>query len=233
VQTVVARYAPKGVHNWEIWNEPNLAGSWAPRANAATYTTFLKAAYTKIKATDPLANVISGGISSLDDNPNSVEQLTFLKQMYAAGAQPYFDSLGYHAYSYPALPANIRTWSAWSKISDLQPSLRSIMTANGDDKKLIWLTEYGTPTDGPGGVATTYGYIEGQQPYHMSEQAQAESATEAVKYVDQSPWMAAMFWYSYKDLGTDKSDNENFFGIVKHTGAHKQVYATFQQLFKK
>jgi polysaccharide biosynthesis protein PslG len=233
VQTVVTRYAPKGVHNWEIWNEPNLAGFWSPRASASTYTAFLKEAYTKIKTADPLANVVSGGISSLDGNPNSVEQLTFLKQMYAAGARPFFDSLGYHAYSYPALPTNVRIWSGWSKISDLQPSLRSIMTANGDDKKLMWITEFGAPTNGPGGVATTHGYIEGQQPYHMSEQAQAESATEAVNYVDKSPWMAALFWYSYKDLGTDTSDNENFFGIVKNNGAHKQVYSTFQQLFKK
>jgi polysaccharide biosynthesis protein PslG len=233
VKEVVARYAPLGVRTWEIWNEPNLAGFWGPKVNAVTYTKFLKEAYTQIKAVDPGSQVLSGGISSLDDNPNSLEQLAFLKQMYAAGAKPYFDALGYHGYSYPVLPRTVRHWSGWSKMSDLQPSLRSIMADNGDSSKLIWITEFGAPTGGPGGVATTRGYIEGQQPYHMTEQAQAESAVQAAKYVEESPWMAALFWYSYKDLGTSQDDNENFFGILKNNGGKKQVYGTFQQLFKK
>ncbi|HSE61324.1 MAG TPA: cellulase family glycosylhydrolase [Candidatus Saccharimonadales bacterium] len=233
VKQVVARYAPKGVHTWEIWNEPNLAGFWGPKANAAAYTRFLKEAYAQIKLADPMSQVISGGISSLDDNPNSIEQLTFLKQMYAAGAKPYFDSLGYHAYSYPAMPNTVRAWSGWSKISALKPSLRSIMTDNGDVNKLIWITEFGAPTDGPGGVASTQGYVEGQQPYHLTEDALSLSAQQAATYVEQSPWMAGMFWYSYKDLGTDKADNENFFGIFRKDGSRKQVYATLQELLKK
>ena len=31
VGKLAARYAPMGVHAWEIWNEPNVSVFWAPR----------------------------------------------------------------------------------------------------------------------------------------------------------------------------------------------------------
>ena len=46
---VAARYAPQGVGIFEIWNEPNNAGFWPPKPNAAAYTADLVAAYAAIK----------------------------------------------------------------------------------------------------------------------------------------------------------------------------------------
>ena len=58
----VAHFAPLGVHHWEIWNEPNR-GFWKPAPDPARYTAMLKLAYAAIKAQDPSAFVVSGGLS--------------------------------------------------------------------------------------------------------------------------------------------------------------------------
>ena len=55
-----ARYAPLGVHDWEIWNEPNGA-FWLPAPNPAAYVAWLRV-MPAIKAADPEATVISGGL---------------------------------------------------------------------------------------------------------------------------------------------------------------------------
>src|SRR5215211_3211020 len=51
------RYAPMGVHHWEIWNEPNLGAF----TSVAHYTSMLKASYTAIKEVDPSAFLLAGG----------------------------------------------------------------------------------------------------------------------------------------------------------------------------
>jgi len=56
----VSRYMPQGVQDWEIWNEPNLEGSWQPAPSAEDYTQLLEASYTAIKKVEPSATVITG-----------------------------------------------------------------------------------------------------------------------------------------------------------------------------
>jgi hypothetical protein len=226
-----AHYAGQGVVNWEVWNEPNLKGFWLPAPDAVSYTGMLKATYLAIKSAEPGAVVITGGTGSLDGRASSIEQRVFLRQMYAAGAKPYFDAVGYHPYSYPVLASSVRDWSGWSKMSDLSDSLRSIMTANGDGGKVLWLTEYGAPTGGPGKVVTPTGYNEDvDAPDHEDEAMQANTVTDSVKYVRASSWIGPMFWYSYQDRSTDSSSNENFFGLLRADGSRKPAYTAFKQL---
>src|SRR5689334_19529161 len=46
---------------YEIWNEPNLPGSWAPRPDPAAYLALLRDAYAAIHRADSGAVVLSGG----------------------------------------------------------------------------------------------------------------------------------------------------------------------------
>jgi len=43
-RAVVKRYAPLGVHAWEIWNEPNLTLFWKPDADPEYYVRLLRVA---------------------------------------------------------------------------------------------------------------------------------------------------------------------------------------------
>lgn len=205
-----------------------MTNFWAPTPNINAYTNLLKAAYPAIKSADQNATVITGGLASADNAPNQIEQLTFLRGIYQAGGKNFFDAVGHHPYSIPAPASSVQPWSGWSKMGDTEVSMRSIMTENGDGAKLIWATEYGAATNGPGAIATRYGYNPLSDPDHADEDWQATFAHEAVAYVKQHPWLGPMMWYSYKDLGTDAGNTENFFGMLRADGSHKPVYDIFR-----
>jgi hypothetical protein len=224
----VQRYGPKGVHVWEVWNEPNLNGFWKSGPNASAYVNLLRATYPAIKQADSTATVISGGLASTDSS-SGVPQLTYLQQIYAAGGRPYFDAVGYHPYSFPVPASYNADWNAWSKMGITATSIRSIMAANGDSAKHVWATEYGAPTNGPGAGATSANYNLGAGPDHVDEALQAIIAADVVHVANSYPWLSATFWYSYLDDGTSPSTNENFFGLLRANGTHKPAFAALQQ----
>jgi len=206
---VAARYAPLGVTMFEIWNEPNNAGFWSPKPNPAAYTADLKAAYASIKHVDRSAFVISAGLAPEANDGTNINAVTFLQDMYAHGAKGSFNAVGYHPYSYPALPDTCESWSGWSQMGHTSPSIRSVMTSNGDAAKQIWVTEVGAPTGGPDGV---------------SQAAQGTDLSQAITNTKSTSWIGGIYLYSWQDEGTDPTNDEDWFGVVTVTGAHKDSY---------
>jgi polysaccharide biosynthesis protein PslG len=206
---VAARYAPKGVNTFEIWNEPNNALFWPPRANPSAYTADLVAAYSAIKAVDPSAFVISGGLAPEPTDGKNMSAIDFLKTMYADGAEDSFDALGYHPYSFPALPQTYEPWSAWSQMAQTHPSIRSVMASNGDGGKPIWITEFGAPTGGPRGVG---------------EAAQAAALTQAIADTKATSWIGALYIYTWQDKNTDPGAHQDWFGLLTAGGSRKPAY---------
>jgi hypothetical protein len=206
---VAARYAPKGVKTFEIWNEPNNAAFWQPAPNPAAYTADLIAAYKAIKNVDPSAFVLSGGLAPESNDGTNINAITFLQAMYAYGARGHFDGVGYHPYSYPALPNTYDSWSGWSQMSQTSPSIRSVMAANHDSAKRIYITEVGAPSGGPSGVGQT---------------SQAAELTQAIKAAKATSWIGGVYLYSWRDDGTDTSNTEDWFGLLTSAGVHKPAY---------
>jgi hypothetical protein len=206
---VAARYAPEGVGNFEIWNEPNDVQTWQPAPNPAAYTADLVAAYAAIKVVDPSAFIISGGLAAVANNGVNYNPLTFLRDMYADGAKGSFDALGYHAYSYPALPDTYEPWSAWSQMAQTSPSIRSVMASNGDSTKQIWITEVGAATSGPFGIGAT---------------AQAVELTQAITAAKMISWIGALYIYSWQDEGSNPTNSEDWFGLLSVGGSKKPAY---------
>ncbi len=64
VRNMVSRYKGRLTY-WEVWNEPDLEQFWKEKPDPANYTTLLKAAYEEIKAIDPEAKVLLGGLSGI------------------------------------------------------------------------------------------------------------------------------------------------------------------------
>lgn len=218
---VVSRYAPMGVHYWEIWNEPN-GGTFSP----AGYTTMLKAAYPAIKQADPTAFVLAGGSMPSTTGGGSYQPVDFLTGMYQNGARGYFDALTHHPYCWSSMfncPTAFATWSAWSQMQDTSPSLRSVMTANGDGNKQIWATEFGAPTGGDN--------REGSPP--VSESQQAQMLTDAYTLFNSYTWAGPLFWYTYRapcNEYTDPTDPECYFGLVNSNYSPKPAYYTYRTL---
>jgi len=216
---VVRRYAPMGIHTYEVWNEPNMKGFWEPAPSPKDYTELLKKSYIKIKKVDPKAFIISGGLAPVKTANGNISALDFLEEIYKNGGKSYFDALGFHPYSFPDLPGEKLSPSGWwARMSNPVMSIRSIMSANGDEDKQVWGTEFGVPTFGRKDV---------------SESLQAETFENAAVEMQNMPWLRTLFIHTYKDLAADKRFAENSFGLVRFDGTRKPAYYVIKKLLKK
>jgi hypothetical protein len=216
-KAAASHYATLGVHSWEIWNEPNISAFWAPAPDPARYAQLLKVAYPAVKQGDPSAVVVSAGLSPYgsygQSSSSGVNPITFLEKMYANGAGGSFDAVGWHPYNYP-YGIGFYSWSAWSQMSETSPSARSVMTANGDGAKQIWATEFGAPT--------------GSTSNSMTEAGQAQLVTDAYTKLKSWTWAGPAFFYSYRNVGTNFSNVEDNFGIIRYDWSLKPAYAAYQ-----
>lgn len=225
------RYAPQGIHIWEIWNEPNAAGFWSPKADPVKYTELLRGAYLAIKNVDRGARIISGGLAIVPTRNGSIAPREYLAALYAEGAGAYFTAVGFHPYSFPATATYAASWNAWQQMENTYPSLRSIMIANGDRDKQIWITEYGAPTNGPGNASAAY--VAGEKSDHVTEERQKEMLIDAITDAAEHEWLGPFFWYSYKDIGTSRSTTENFYGLTRADGSPKPGYDALKALLSE
>lgn len=124
VRAVVTRY--KGViHNYEIWNEPNIRGSFTGGVTAMLQLS--RAAYEVVKAVDATAIVVSPSATS----DTGVEWLDdFLKR----GGCQYADVIGYHFYVTPDPP---------EAMIPLVRKVKNSLRARGCVGKPLWNTESG------------------------------------------------------------------------------------------
>jgi hypothetical protein len=215
-KAVVQRYAPQGVHAYEIWNEPNISSFWQPAPDPAAYTRLLRAAYTAVKSADPTAVVVSGGTAPAATNGTNYAPIDFVRGMYANGAAGYFSALGHHPYTYPISPTDTHAWNAWYQMFGTSPSLRSVMIANGDGDKKIWATEFGAPTSGPSGSN------------YVTEAAQATMVSEAYSLFKSYSWGGPLMWYAGRDLGTATTTKENFFGLLRNDFSQKPAFTAYK-----
>ena len=108
---LVQRYssAPYQVLTWELWSEPDVAGDagcWGDPADlyygGGDYAAMLAAVYPQIKAADPDAQVLVGGLR-LDCDPanppggKDCASSHFLEGILQAGGGAYFDGISFHA----------------------------------------------------------------------------------------------------------------------------------------
>jgi hypothetical protein len=89
-------------------------------------------------------------------------------------------------------------WNTFQRV----PLMRNIMVANGDRRKKIWLTESGAPTGSDTGAVT--------------EQQQADQIVDGIAMSRGWYWVGGWFLYGGRDRGTDPTDREQMFGVVKY-----------------
>lgn len=169
------------VKAWVVFNEPNWDGF---RDNAVGYTEALKVAYTRAKEADPNITICTGNFLSTEGG------LTFLREMYNAGAQGYFDVLGIDPYCYPASPlepkVGLSSHTFWKV-----PMLHDLMVQNGDGAKKIWIIEFGYRTPGNG-----FSVGDGKT---ISEEDQANYLTQALELASTWPWLERFYIYEWVD----------------------------------
>jgi hypothetical protein len=167
----VKRYslAPYYVRYWEIWNEPDVApnivasdsvyGCWGDDTDAyyggGYYAEMLKKVYPQVKAANPEAQVLVGGLLLDCDpvNPPVGEQCIsagYLEGIMRNGGGDYFDGVSFHAYDYYTGPFEYRNqnWNSyWDSTGPVIIAkarfVRSVLAAYHHPEKFILNTESG------------------------------------------------------------------------------------------
>jgi polysaccharide biosynthesis protein PslG len=201
------RYASLGVHHWEIWNEPNHAAFWGPRPDPRAYTELLRLSAAAIRAVDPEAVILTGGLAPGPDAGADISPLTFLRRIYDRGGRSSFNAVAHHPYQFPSLPTAPDLTNAFLQTE----LLHEVMVRHGDGDKRIWGTEVGAPTRGQDSV---------------SEDDQSEWVRDYYRVWDRWKFTGPLLWYTARDHG-NADDLEDSFGLVHHNRTPKPALATF------
>lgn len=223
------------VEAWELWNEPNIIYTWPnQQVNLSLYAQMVKKAHDAIKVSDSSQTVVLGGLSPWGDvkatdvpydsagNYNPVNYLGALYSEFSRdGYGKPFDAVGWHPYCdvYP-VPSDV-TWCAWYQLFKGNRNARSVMTANSDQSKKVWLTEFGYPTQASPGDS-----------FHVTEQEQANNLATAYIEVAKYAWAGPLFWHSYKDDEpySYQASRIHYEGIIRYDGTKKPAYSAYRTL---
>jgi Cellulase (glycosyl hydrolase family 5) len=219
-RAVAAHFGPRGVHVYELWNEPNISAFWKPTPDVAAYTALVRAAYPAIHAADPQSTVLAGamaphgayhdtncdGVADSGRDSTGYDPIDFLDAMYAGGAGGYFDALSHHPYE-RFIGLSYHPCSGWSQMQETPISLRSLMASHGDSGKQIWATEYGNDV-----------------PDWVDESTQASRLQQAMTAWSSYPWAGRFLEFNLWD------STGSGFGLLRSDGSQRPAYSVFQQL---
>jgi hypothetical protein len=198
--TVADHFAGR-IAAYELWNEENAVQFWKSGPQGPQpdrFADLLKAAYPRIKAADPGATVVMGGLSptinffSITKNP-----VDYLNNVYAAGGGGSFDAVAFHPYLFTSnADARFSTGKVNSPRS-LYDGLRGAMAANGDGGKQIWATEFGEPTS------------------KVDEATQAAWIQDFIVTWRGLPGAGPAFIYTTRDRNTGSSNPQDTYGVYR------------------
>ena len=235
------------VQGYEIWNEQNLYYEWGGlggKLNAGKYVQLLKAAYQAVKAADPSATVISGGLTptGYNDGNIAIDDRLYLEQMYQAGVKSYCDAIGAHpsgynnppdatwqTYADPSASFNARGHPSWFFRGTLE-GYRNIMVKYGDSSKRIWVTEFGWASVDGLGVAPARGY---EYAADNTEAEQAQFIVRAYEIAKGWGWVGPMFLWNLNFAPLcGAADEKAAFGIVRSNWSPRPAFAALANMPK-
>jgi hypothetical protein len=214
VGSLAQRWAGK-VSGFEIWNEEDSPTWWTGAPDPAAYTQLLKAAYPAIKAADPSATVVLGGLTGND--------YQFLEGVYAASGKGSFDAVGVHTDTAcnKLSPYDFLRGAGNRLIPDSFLAYRevhAVMLANGDNKP-IWMTELSWRTTN---ATCAEGAWAGQTAAGVSEEQQATYLKQAYHCMAEDPYVQVALWFPLEDEGGVTS------GLLRSNGSHKPSFGAMQ-----
>ncbi len=198
----VKRYAARGVHHWEVFNEPNLTGyGWLDRDEDArmmlgAYTLLLARANRAVRDNDPEGVVIIGGIAS--DQRRGLEAEETMKVIYGLGAKDCFDVMAFHPYGYQ------------NRFPEARDRVDAIMAAGRDTNKPVWFNEYGWT---------------GQAEMDLKLNPDAET-NPMLAALGQRQSADALFWFAAKDYSARY--NTPAFGLATFDLERRPSFETFR-----
>lgn len=224
----------------EVWNEPNLDFQWNGDLDPARYTEMVKRAYNGVKAGDPSVLVVAGSLAPTggDGGVHSMNDVTFLEAMYAAGLKGHFDAMSIHNYGYGGEPED-RTYGYDILNFRRAEDIYQVMVDNGDANRPVWATEFGWLLDSDEEEVECDSDWEssGFAWQQVSAIQQSDYLTRAFAYADVNwPWMQVMI-VSNLDFNTtdwlDVCDPLSWFAVLNPDGDPRQAYTALKNMEKR
>jgi hypothetical protein len=205
---------------YEIWNEEDSPSWWAGGPNPSAYTQLLKATYPVIKAAEPKATVVLGGLTGND--------FPFLQGVYAAGGKGSFDAVGVHTDTACDVlsPYEFLREADGQMLPDSFLAYRevhAVEVANGDDSP-IWMTELSWRTTS---ATCPEGAFAGQKPEGVTESQQAEYLSQAYHCLEGNSYVKVALWFDLEDEGSVLS------GLLRSDGSRKPAFAAMENYARK
>ena len=215
--TAAAERYKEYIHHWEIHNEPNLPSYWNTDdidwseteygeepdeetvydIGAARFVQWLKLAHDTIKAEDPDAIVILGGLSEW-----GMEE--FMDKLTEKEAYLYFDEVAFHPYAgnHNPVPEQVV-----SRLNAFQDKMSEWPAPHND--KPIWITEVGFHVDD---IADSYPGTVPDKNGQPDEETKAQYLYETmVSLINNLEYPRPISWYSYYEY----EDGKSGYGLVK------------------
>jgi hypothetical protein len=206
------------VDTWELWNEPNDQFFWPEGPKADRYAAMLKRTYPAIKAGDPSATVIVGGLVGNDFH--------FVQALYDHGAGSDFDGVGVHTDTSCRIDApDVSYREPDGRVGQFSftgyREVHAVMAAHGDADKTIWMTEIGwTAADD---LPCTEGANAGKRSKGVSAAQQAEFLKQAYACIAADPYVKMASWFTLQDhVETSR------FGLFDINGNKRPIFAALQ-----
>ncbi len=152
VGAAVDRYGPDGefwdlhpeldylpIESWQIWNEQNSPSFFRPQVDPESYAALLEVAAAKIRAADPDAEIVLGGVFSARDTEEGVlGSAHYLSELYEVPeVADSFDAIALHPYAG-------RVPQVFAQVD----AARQAAEQAGDGGVGLWVTELGWASDG-------------------------------------------------------------------------------------
>jgi hypothetical protein len=212
---------------YEIWNEEDDSLWWSSGPNPALYAAMLRDSYRAIKAVEPHATVVLGGLTGND--------YEYLSELYAQGAKGAFDAVSVHTDTlctivspYEFLRNRVQGHhldfriNRWSFLG--YRTVHEVMLAHGD-RKPIWMTELGWSTFPH---VCNAGRWAGQKAGGVSPQQQATFLLEAYHCLKHDRYVQVGIWYGLQDTGPFDSPRGEY-GLLDADLAPRPAYSALAE----
>ncbi|HKP54385.1 MAG TPA: cellulase family glycosylhydrolase [Chloroflexia bacterium] len=212
MSALAGRYGrpPYNAHNWEFWNEPDSSSEESPPHNwgryGSRYAEMLRTVRPGIKAADPNARIILGGIAY----DNFTEQggpfvRKFVDDLLAAGGGQQLDAFNFHYYVQNA---------NWCSPAEKLMELKATLKIYNMDKLPIISTETGYTSE------AEFNSSDDTQSLYVA-QAYAQMLGEG---------MSSTTWFLVKDFRTEEPGAKIFrkSGLLDLSGAPKPSHRAYK-----
>ncbi|HSD84151.1 MAG TPA: hypothetical protein VLG46_09845, partial [Anaerolineae bacterium] len=189
-EAAARHFAGHGV-SYEIWNEPNVGFFWPPQPSAVQYAALLDEVTVHLRAGDPQARIVTGGLSCGD--------FAFLRSFLAEIETTGVTAIGFHPYRATAPETLIGELAVW----------RSIVSQTAASNLPTWDTEWGYSS-------TWFG--NGHAPEARARHAVMVARELLTSW---SAGFPLIIYYDLRDDGTDPNDAEHNFGLLARDGTAK------------